>query len=377
MKINDIKFYGLKQTLDKPFAASQGWHNTRTASLVKVITDQGVEGWGECYGAYPEVVKSIIETLWKPLLLGKDPFDNEVLWESMYKGIRGNKGALMAAISGLDIALWDIKGKVLGVPISKILGGTFRNSIKCYVTGMYMTKTDDLAGALIEEARGYIDDGFDAIKMRIGYGLNLDVEIVSAVREAIGDEICLMVDANCAYDSRTAIHVGRRLDKLNVYWFEEPVPPTDIEGYLEVKNALDMYIAGGELEFGKYGFKDFIGRRAADIIQPDMCWAGGITETKKIATLCETFGVRCLPHVWGTPIAIAANLQLIASLPSLYSINDPLEPILELDQSPNLFRDHLAKEPIIHKNSRISVPQKPGLGVEIDEDFIKEYAVDM
>lgn len=376
MKISRITPYPLRVKLDKPFYASQGWINYRTALLVKVETDEGLGGWGECYGAFPEATARIIEQIVTPQLIGKDPFDNEVIWEHLYLGFRGTKGMLLAAISGIDIALWDIKGKAANLPISKLAGGQYRASVKCYATGMYMTETNDLPAALAKEAGGYASDGFSGVKMKIGLGPNRDVEIVSAVREAIGDEVLLMIDANCAYDARTAINLARRLERLDVYWFEEPVPPTDLQGYLEVKSNVSMYVAGGELEYTRYGFRDFISQRAADIVQPDICWAGGITEGKRIGALCDTWGVRCLPHVWGTPVAIAANLHLIATLAAPYSINDPLEPLIEFDRSPNVLRERLTDVPFSQSRSRIMVPTGPGLGIELDEQRIERIMKD-
>lgn len=375
MKIKDIVSYALRFPLDKPIYASGGKIQERTAMLVKIITDEGIEGWGECYGSFVEVTKSIIENVCKPILIGKDPFDNEVLWQLQYdKLIRGGKGPTVAAVSGLDIALWDIKGKALGLPIAKLLGGMYRDSVKCYATGMYTTGAEDQTKVLAKEAEGYARDSFEAMKMKVGYGVEKDIQYVAAVRKVIGDKIGLMVDANCAYDARTAIMVGKKFEEYNVYWFEEPVPPTDLDGYVEVKNALSMYIAGGELECTKFGFRELISRRAMDIVQPDICWAGGLTEGKKIAALCESWGLRCFPHVWGTSVAIAANLHLIASLPSLHSINDPLEPMIEFDRSPNPLRDNLVNGPIAQKNSRIDVPKGPGLGIEVDEQLIKRIA---
>lgn len=372
MKITAVTPYVMRLKLDEPFYTSQGWIDTRVALLVKVMTDEGIYGWGECYGAHPEITSTIIERMWSPLLLGADPFDTEVLWELQYRTIRGHKGPTLAAMSGIDIALWDIKGKAAGLPVSKLLGGVFRDSIRCYASGMYMSAAEDLPKALADEAVSYVRAGYTGVKMKIGIGPEKDIEIVSAVREAIGSETILMVDANCAYDAGTAIRLGRVLEDLGVYWFEEPVPPTDIQGYIAVKSALDIYVAGGELEYSRYGFRDLVVNRAADIIQPDLCWAGGLTEGKKIAAMCEAFGLRCLPHVWGTPVAVAANLHFIASLPALYSIADPLEPLIELDRSPNPIRDALDTCKIIDQiNGRIKVPTGPGLGIDVDEEVMR------
>jgi len=163
--------------------------------------------------------------------------------------------------------------------------------------------------------------------------LKEDIDNIKAIRKAVGDDILIMIDANHAYNASTAIDVGRRMEPYSIYWFEEPVPPEDIEGYIEVKRALNIPIAAGEAEFTKFGFRHLISNRAVDIVQPDCCVTGGLTEAKKIATLAHTWNIQCIPHVWGSAIAMAAALQLIAALPSCPLSLNPREPIFELDQS--------------------------------------------
>ena len=217
----------------------------------------------------------------KSQIVGKDPFDVEVIWEHLYNRVKdyGLSGNTICGISGIDIALWDIIGKACNKPIHKLIGGSFRNQVQAYATGIYFENMDRLVEDAVEEAKGYAEQGFKAVKMKIGLGsLKKDLERIEAVKEAVGEDVLLMVDANHCYNVPTAISLGRELEKLNIYWFEEPISPEDIDGYVEVTRTLDIPIAGGENEFTKFSFRELIVRRAMDIIQPDVCAAGGITD---------------------------------------------------------------------------------------------------
>jgi D-galactarolactone cycloisomerase len=377
MKITAVEVAVLRHRLSRPFGFSQWWYDTRACCLVRIETDAGLVGWGECYGP-PEPIKAVIDTVYTPLiLLGADPFDNEALWERMYNRMRdyGQKGVAVAAISGVDIALWDLKGKATGLPVCKLLGGLVRDTVQAYATGLYFTETADLPSALAAEAVGYVEQGFRAIKMKVGLGIAADRANARAVRAAIGPEIALMADANHAFDAKQAIRLGRALEEVGAYWFEEPVPPEDIAGYIEVKAALDLAIAGGEAEFTRWGFRDLLSRRAVDIVQPDTCNAGGLTECKRIMALASAFGVQYMPHVWGSAVGLAANLHLAASVPDNPPSLHPTPLLFEFDRTENRFRDELAHTPITHLDGSIAVPTGPGLGIEIDERVIERYRV--
>ncbi len=377
MKIADVEVLVLRHTLSRPFGFSQWWFTTRTCCLVKITTADGLAGYGECYGP-PEPIKALIDALYAPTILrGADPLDNEVLWERMYNRMRdyGQKGVAVAAISGVDIALWDLKGKITGLPVCKLLGGSFRDRVQAYATGLYFTAVADQPAALAEEARAYVDQGFRAVKMKVGLGLPADRANVRAVREAIGPDVTLLADANHAYDARAAIRLGRALEEHDVYWFEEPVPPEDLAGYLEVKAALDVAIAGGEAEFTRYGFRELLGCRAVDIVQPDTCNAGGLTECKRILALALAHGVTYTPHVWGSAVGLAANLHLAATLPDNPPSLHPAPLLFEFDRTENLFRDQLALTPIDHQGGVMAVPTGPGLGIEIDQRVVDRHRV--
>ncbi|MFQ5896667.1 MAG: mandelate racemase/muconate lactonizing enzyme family protein [Candidatus Methylomirabilia bacterium] len=377
MKIREIRTYRLRAELseDEVFASSKGWHKARTASLVEVVSDEGVSGFGEAYGPAAGS-RTIVEELYKPLLLGRDPLEIQVLWEELYNTFRdyGRKGLPIAALSAVDIALWDLKGKVLGLPISTLLGGAFRTEVQAYATGLYRRGVSDQARALADEARAYVSEGFRAMKLKVGFGIEEDLRNVRAVREAIGEERRLMVDANHAYDATQAIRLGRLMEPYNLYWFEEPVVPEDLDGYLQVKQALRIPLAGGEAEYTRWGFRELITKRAVDIVQPDICACGGVSEALKIWALASTWGITYYPHVWGSAVGLYASLQLSAALPPNPLALYPAGLLFELDRTPNPFRENLATEPLVRKRDMIEIPTGPGLGLELDRDVLAQYA---
>ena len=376
--IKTIKTHVVAAAIEHPFQSSRGWlYKTRGTCLVEIETKDGIVGWGECYGP-SAVAKSFIDTQLGPQIIGRDAFDIEVIWEHLYNRIKdyGMKGMAIAAISGIDIALWDIVGKACNKPVHKLIGGAFRSEVQAYATGLYFTDMSRLIPEAVEEAEGYAKAGFTAIKMKIGLGDQAkDIERIAAVRKAIGPGVKLMVDANHCFSVPAAIRLGRKLEALDIEWFEEPISPEDIDGYVEVSRALDIAVAGGENEFTRWGFRDPIVRKAMDIVQPDVCAAGGISECKKIAALASAHGVECVPHAWGSAVGLAATIQFLASLPYQPPCLIPVEPLLEFEQEQNPFRDHLAKEPIVQRAGRVKVPDGPGLGIEIDRKVIEKHRV--
>jgi D-galactarolactone cycloisomerase len=376
IKIKAVRTHILEAALSQPFAYSRAWYDTRTAMVVEIETDDGLIGWGECYGP-ARITAAVVQTV-APWLIGQDPLRTEYLWQMIYARLRdhGQKGAVIEGLSGIDIALWDIKGKHFGVPAHRLLGGPLRSEVQAYATGLYRSKSGDPLKYLAEEAAGYVAQGFKSVKLKVGFGVAEDAAVTRAVREAIGPDVALMVDANHAYDAVAAIRLGRMIEAYDIAWFEEPVPPEDVAGYREVKAALSIPIAGGECEFTRFGFRDLLASRAVDIIQPDTCAAGGLSECKKIADMAEAFGVRYNPHVWGTGIAIAASLQLLAVLPSHtpHSLA-PVEPMLEFDRTEHPIRQSLLLQPIEHVNGIVRVPDGPGLGIEVDRAALARFAV--
>ena len=376
--IKKVTCHVVSAPVERPFTSSRGWlYKTRGSCIVEIETADGIVGWGECYGP-SAVAKAYLETQFAPRIIGRDAFDVEVIWEDLYNRIKdyGGRGMATSALSGIDIALWDIIGKSCGKPIHKLIGGAYRTEVTAYATGLYFIDMDRLIEEAVEEANEFVGDGFVAIKMKIGLGSpKLDIERVAAVRKAIGDDVRLMVDANHCFTVPQAIRIGRELEKLNVEWFEEPISPEDIDGYVEVTRSLDMAVAGGENEFTRWGFRDLVVRKAMDIIQPDVCAAGGISECRKIATLASAHGVECIPHAWGSAIGLAATLHFLAALPDQPPSFKPMPPLLELEQCENPFRDLLSVEPILQKAGKVQIPTGAGLGIEINRSVLDRYRV--
>jgi D-galactarolactone cycloisomerase len=375
MKITRVRTHVLQAALSQPFAYSRAWYDTRTAMLVEIETDAGLTGWGECYGP-ARMTAAVVESV-AAWLIGEDPLRTDHVWQQVYARLRdhGQKGVVIQGLSGIDIALWDIKGKHFGVPVHRLMGGPLRRAVQAYATGLYRRKSGDPLEYLAEEAASYVAEGFRAVKLKVGFGAAEDAAVTRAVRAAIGPGVALMVDANHAYDATEAIRLGRMIEAQDIGWFEEPVPPEDLAGYAQVKAALSIPVAGGECEFTRFGFREMLVTRAVDIVQPDTCAAGGLSECKKIADMAEAFGVRYNPHVWGTGIAIAASLQLLAVLPPHTPTSlKPLDPLLELDRTEHPIRQAILTHPIEHQGGVVRVPDGPGLGVEVDRTALETFA---
>ena len=381
MKITGVKTYVLQATLGKHrFGWSQRVTDRRQSAICVVDTDEGIQGVGEAFyfGGPAGVVATLIDDGLGPLVVGHDPFDSSVLWDRLYNWTRdqGQKGLTISAISAIDIALWDIKGKALGLPVYKLLGGAYRSRARAYATGLYEPQgVASIVDALVEEAVTYRQAGFTGMKLKIGYGLATDERYVRAIREAIGDDIALMVDANHAYNTSEAIRVARVLADYDVYWFEEPVVPEDLDGYREVRAASEVLIAGGECEYTRYGFRQLIDCRAVDILQPDLCAAGGYTEVMKIIAMASAASIPVVPHVWGTNVGLAAALQLYAALPNIPERRFAAEPFFEYDRSPHPFRDGVTHEQLLFEGGYLEIPDRPGLGISLDMAFVQTFTV--
>jgi D-galactarolactone cycloisomerase len=380
MKITGLQTYVLEARLgDRGFGWSLRVTDRRQTAVCVIKTDEGVEGVGEALYLGPaDVAAKVIRDVFGPLLLGHDPLDTAVLWDAMYNWSRdgGQKGLPIAAMSAIDIALWDIKGKALGLPVYKLLGGAYRHRARAYATGLYEPQhVSDVAAALVAEALGYKAAGFAGMKLKVGYGVERDIAHVRAIREAIGSDLVFMIDANHAYNAAEAIRLARALAPYDIYWFEEPVPPEDLDGYVEVKRQAPMLIAGGECEYTRYGFRELINRRAVDILQPDLCAAGGFSELQKIIGMASAANLAVIPHVWGTNVGLAAALQLFAALPHFPERRFPAEPFFEYDQSPHPFRSRTTQEQFAVKDGYVEIPDRPGLGVILDLESIRQFRV--
>jgi D-galactarolactone cycloisomerase len=385
MKISQIETFRLKVPLgDRRFWSSQCPFGARKGLLVRLETEGGLVGWGEAgqYGPGEAVVTAIHSVL-APRLIGQDPRQIEVLWERMYTTVRdfGRAGVYVEGISGIDIALWDLLGKHLNVPVYMLLGGAFRKQVALYATGLYYSGEEpELASNLPQvqaEAEDYVARGFSAVKLKIGlFTPDEDLERVALVRRILGNRI-LLVDANHAYAPHVAARVAKGLERHDVFWFEEPVVPEDLAGYLHVKSKTSIAIAGGECEHTRFGFERWFAARALDIAQPDICCAGGLTELKRIAAMASAFHVSCFPHVWGSALALSAGLHFLAALPPAPMTARPAapfnEPLLEWDSSPNPLRTAIFRNPPEMEAGAARVPEGPGIGIEPDMVAARPY----
>ena len=388
MKITSIKSHVLRYELEDELGYSQQYYKHRTAHLVEIETDEGITGWGECFGPGNIALanKFIVEKVIQPLIKGENPTNKEYIWHKVYNSLRdsGQKGMPIQALSGIDIALWDILSKKANLPLYQLLGGKCNNQIPVYGYGMMLQKkpVEQLIELFQKEAKEIKEKNFKAMKMKIGIGPKDDLKLVKAVREAIGDDYKLMVDANHAYNLSDALHVGKGLDEMNIYWFEEPVAPEDYEGYKELKKKLNTNIAGGEAEFTKYGWNQLLKNRCVDIAQPEVCGLGGITEYLKISALAQSNFIPIINHVWGSALSIAVNLHLLTSMPDMPGGLFPSKPMLEFDTtSKNKFITELAEEKFsildqVKNNNGFAKPlEEIGIGINPSKDFIKKYEV--
>lgn len=337
--------------------------------LVKITADDGTVGWGESHAPLgPRVTRTIITDVLAPLLLGRDPLAIEHLWERMYGAmrLRGHvAGYYLEAISGVDIALWDLAGKLLDLPVYRLLGGPFRTELPAYASGVPGRSTAERVAA----AERFVADGYTAVKCSIGRGdLDTDLATVAAIAEAVRGRADLLVDAHGAYATDNALAVGRRLENLGVAWFEDPLPPEDIAGYVRLAAALDLPIAAGETECTRWQFAERLARRAVDIILPDVCRAGGISEGRKIAELARLHNVRWASHVsMGSSVHLAAAAHLAAASPNLL--------LIEFPSTANPLGDDLLTAPLRPVGGTLAVPSGPGLGVTFDEARLADRVV--
>jgi D-galactarolactone cycloisomerase len=380
MKVTGIRTHVLRSPLEQPFAFSQGWVTSRGATLVEVSTDEGIVGWGEalCQGLQPpEIAASAIRDALAPLVTGADPLEPEVLWHRMYHHTRdyGQKGALIGAISALDIAFWDIAGKARREPVARLLGGMFRKRVQAYATGFYRVRGQGEAARLAQEAEQHLSRGFRAFKVKLGFGIDDDLAVMRAIREAAGKHEA-MIDVNHAYGVAEAIRLGRELEDVGwrLRWYEEPVAQEDLQGYAEVRRALSTPIAGGENEYTGFGFRQLFAARAVDVAQPDVCIAGGFTACRHIVALAHAHGVQVNPHVWASAVGQAASLQFIASIPVANHSLFPSDILLEFDTSSHPFRELLTDAPLRQREGWVEIPAKPGLGIEVNREILEKYS---
>lgn len=354
-------------------------------TLVRVETDAGITGFGEAKAAVGSAginapIVTVINEEFRPMLTGQDARDINGLWERMYNGVRshyalrhgrsfpelGRRGVRISALSGIDMALWDILGKSLGVPVYRLLGGRCRESVEAYASGGWADEH-----GIGKQLNDTIAQGsFRAVKMRVGV-MDGDVETsvrrVRAAREGIGQGVRLMVDAHGTYDSRSARRFCRGVEDCNLSWFEEPVSADNVGAMAEVRASTDIPIAAGESFSTRFDYLPLIDSRGIDVLQPDPAIVGGITEVVRIASLASAHQLTVAPHLWGSALLFSAGLNIAAAIPNCTTLEYPVgfNPMLR----------ELAEEGFNVKDGEVSIPGRPGLGITVREEFVSQYDV--
>lgn len=348
------------------------------ACLVKVHTDEGVVGVGECtVRLAPEATAAIVREVGE-VIIGVDPVHTRVAWELMFSVMmnRGHlQGFFLEALSGIDIALWDIKGKVHDRPIYDLLGGPQRDKIWSYASSLRFRGLE----TTISEAKEFVAAGYNAMKLKVGsdrHRPDADIELATAVREAVGPDVFLSADANCGFERPAAMKLARVLEHLDYAWFEEPLPPDDHDGYAQMAQALTMPIAGGETEFTRFGFRRLFTSKALDIVQPNVGRAGGFTECMRIAALAESFHIPYAPHTGSTTsVCHVAELHLSAALPNFLIYEHMQSDWSKTEGNP--LRENLLTEPAeVRDGAFIALPSGPGLGITLNEDVVDNHRIE-
>ncbi len=342
---------------------------SRQAAIVEILTDEGLSGLGPCsFGSASldlGAAASLVERALAPMLVGEEASRIEYLWEKIYYGsivrVLGPRGIGVALLSGIDIALWDLKGKALGVPIYELLGGAVRDPVPAYASSIYWSPPEEAA----RQARRFLDEGFKAVKLKVGLDVDNDLDSLAAVREEVGPDVDVMVDANQCYTPHLALKVGRELERHDVLFFEEPLPVDDVEGHRFLAERLEVRIATGENIYTRYGFLPFVSGGAVHVVQADASRTGGISEARKVNELASAFHLHAAPHTFSDALTVAASLHLVASSPNAI--------VLELDRTYNPLQTELVKNPLVVKDGYVRLPDGPGLGVELDRDFVADH----
>ncbi|MGH2461524.1 MAG: mandelate racemase/muconate lactonizing enzyme family protein [Chloroflexota bacterium] len=354
---------GFRPIQDATIPPPRSSTGSRGALFVHIHTDAGIEGLG--LGAATSAVRSVIHDNLQDLLIGEDPFEIERLWEAMFWRVRGygRKGIAFCAISSIDIALWDLKAKALGLPLYRLLG-QYRDSVPVYGSGGWTNFSET---ELVEEQTGYVARGMRSVKMKVGKDFGKaereDVRRLAAVRKAVGDDVEILIDANNGYYAKQAIAMAREFEQYRVGWLEEPVLADDIEGLAAIARATAIPIATGEHEYTKYGFKDLIARGGADIVQPDVGRVGGVTEWLKVAHLAHAFNLPVAPHAYAI-----VSLHVGCATPNLRIVE-------YLGVEEQGYRAFFTEVPQPKDGRWAPFPDRPGLGIELNPDTVKKYAI--
>jgi L-alanine-DL-glutamate epimerase-like enolase superfamily enzyme len=374
LKITDVEAIVLRQAVVNEGIAD----GSQDDLVVRIHTDEGITGIGEVDSS-PELVQALVQApsshavavSLRDVLIGEDPMDVERLWQKMYRGLIyfGRRGIAIHAISGLDIALWDIKGKALGKPVFELLGTAHRDRVRAYASMLMPDTTDEVTEAIL----ALKEQNFTAVKLGwgpLGKDSKQDVALAAAAKEAAGDGVEIMIDSGLGYvaDAKRAIEVAREYEQIGIYWLEEPFEPDEYEAYAELADAVDIRVTAGEQDSTWWGFRELIDRAHVDLVQPDVTRCGGITETLRIAELAYSQGKETVPHAWKSGIIKAASLHCNAVMPDgiwqEYCVADtPIAKTLTVQRLP------------IEADGCVAVPTTPGLGVDLDEDVLESLRV--
>ncbi len=367
MKIPDVKAIRLRAAIppDGQVFSRSGVRNTRSTTLIRVDTDEGIFGVGSASGN-GQLIEFIIAKVLKPMIVGMDPTAIDAIWDTAY--VRGGhkelgtRGVGVVALSGIDIALWDLLGKVRGEPLYRLLGGKVRDKVPVYATALYPEQPSKVA----RRARVFAEQGFQGVKIKVGFDLNQDIRIVRAVRQELGKDFTIMTDANQGYSLDVAIEASQAFADCGAFWLEEPLFVEDIEGHGILREKAKTPIAVGENLHMYFGFENFILRGAVDFVQPDVARAGGITEIRKITGLAAKHDVPVSFHTWGDGVALAASVHLAAALENCI--------VMELDYTYNPLRQELLREPLDVDNGYLIPPDRPGLGIELNQEVLQRFS---
>ena len=373
VRIRAVKTYLLRAELERPFGVSISvpLDTTRSALLVKIETDAGVDGWGETapIGGTQGAIESLAGRL-----IGKDP----LAYRSLLRQLWGRAFSEALAVGALDMALNDLRGKLLGKPVAELFGGRLRQRVPAYASAMNYIEGLEPEEQYPREARALAAQGFQALKMRLGrYSVRREALVAAAVRKAVGPEVRLMADGNAAYSMKDAVVMGDALHELDFAFWEEPLPQEpDYAGYEVLRRKLRLPLSGGEVIPDRTSAKRLLDRGAFDVINPDISLCGGIREALFIAELAALSQVQCVPHCWGGAILIAGTLHLLSLLPDPHWGHPTDTPMLELDCSENPWRTEITDRAFqVDSSGFVAVPTKPGLGIVVDEERVKSYQV--
>ena len=386
MRITAVRASWLRAPI--PAAAAHvsdfGRNDSFNMCLVEIDSDAGITGLGEAkaavgnLGNYAAIV-TLIREEFAPLLIGRDPRDITGAWDLLYNGSRahyavregrtfptiGRRGVTLSAVSGIDIALWDILGRSLDVPLWRLMGGRYRDRVSAYASGGWAP-----VGGIGKQMLQYVERGHRAVKMRVGLqdaSVDDSAARVAEARESLGPGVGIMVDAHGTWSVREAQRFARKVEPYDLAWFEEPVSPDNLAGQAEVRAATDIPIAAGESEQTRFAFREMLDARAVDVLQPDPAIAGGITEVRTIAGLAASQGLTVAPHLWGSAILFATGLHLCVST--------PCATILEFSRGHNPLLNDLVEEDIAFEDGHVLAPTGPGLGLTLRRDFVDRVRV--